>query len=176
MYQSPSRHRSVNDYANREALKAALLSKTVRNSSTSPDNESSAEKSFGVVTEEGDYATPVTNNDDPLAHDERDWIQNIVDPEEQPPQTVSLEIERLLALKSYMLLDKRGSTKESQIASLDCLTGMARRVFDVPTVLVSLVDLGRMYVLAGSVEEREIPRKGGPLRAHYPEHSRRHCY
>jgi GAF domain-containing protein len=153
----PSRYRSVNDYANREALKAALLPKTVKTSSTSSSDDSSTENSCAAVTEECEHTTSVADNDDSLAHDERDWIQNVVDPETQHQQTVALEVERLLVLKSYMILDTRGSTKESQ--SLDRLTDMARRVFDVPTVGISLVDLGRTYILAG-LDIQETPRKG----------------
>lgn len=155
----PSRHRSVNDYANREDLKAALLSTTVRNSS----DESSTENSIGAVTEGNEHTLPVADNDDILVHDERDWIENLGDPAKQSPQTVESEIERLLVLKSYMILDTRGSTKESQFASLDRLTDMARRVFGVETVAITLVDLGRINILAGFKTKgtlRETPRKG----------------
>jgi hypothetical protein len=152
------RHRSVNDYANREDLKAALLSKTVRNSSTSSD-DSSTENLFGAVTEGSEHAIPLADNDNVLAHDERDWIQNVVDPETQSPQNVTHEIERLMVLKSYMILDTRGSTENSLFASLDRLTEMARRVFDVPTVGVTLVDMGRINILAG-LDIKETPRKG----------------
>jgi CheY-like chemotaxis protein/GAF domain-containing protein len=158
MVETPSRHRSVNDYASREALKAALLSNMVRNPSTS-SIDSSTENSLGVLTEDSEHTIPTADNDNILAHDERDWIQNVVNPETQSPQTVACEIERLMVLKSYMILDTRGSTKETQFASLDRLTDMARRVFGVETVGITLVDLGRINILAG-LEVHDTPRKG----------------
>jgi hypothetical protein len=48
-----------------------------------------------------------------------------------------------------MILDTLGSTKETQFASLDRLTDMARRVFGVETAGITLVDLGRINILAG---------------------------
>jgi CheY-like chemotaxis protein/GAF domain-containing protein len=162
MVEIPPRHRSVNDYASREALKAALLSNMVRTSSTLSVDSSTAENSLGNVTEDSERTIPMAENaenDDILAHDERDWIQNVVDPETQSPQTITSEIERLLVLKSYMILDTPGSTKETQFASLDRLTVMGRRVFGVEQVGITLVDLGRVNVLAG-LEVKETPRKG----------------
>jgi CheY-like chemotaxis protein len=148
MMEIPQRRRSVNDYTSREALEAALLqSNRDRNSS----DDLSTANSVGVVTLDGHEVD-----------DKRDWIQNIVDPETQPPQSLSHEVERLLVLKSYMILDTHSSTEDSNPGPLDRLTEMTTRVFGVPVCMVSLVDLGRLYVLAKSgMDVREAPRKGG---------------
>jgi hypothetical protein len=68
-----------------------------------------------------------------------DWVLPIPDPgcEEQTPEQ---ELQRLLTLKSYMLLD---SEKEEEF---DKLTQEAREVFGVPTSLISLIDFGRQFL------------------------------
>lgn len=81
-----------------------------------------------------------------------DWLLPVPDPEAEP-QTVQNELQRLLTLKSYLLLDAH---KEE---AFEKLTNEARELFNVPTSLISLIDLGRQFLLSGAAEhERETSR------------------
>lgn len=81
-----------------------------------------------------------------------DWLLPVPDPVAEP-QTVQNEMQRLLTLKSYLLLD---AAKEE---AFDELTREARHIYDVPTSLISLVDLGRQFLLSGADDDaRETPR------------------
>jgi len=72
-----------------------------------------------------------------------DWLLPIPD-EEAEEQTVDKELQRLLILKSYLVLD---AEKEE---AFDRLTEEACRQFNVPTSLISLVDLGRQFAFSSS--------------------------
>ena len=83
-----------------------------------------------------------------------DWLLPIPDPDAEP-QVVLTEMQRLLTLKSYLLLD---AAKEE---AFDQLTREACAVYDVPTSVISLVDLGRQFFLSSTGapdETRETPR------------------
>lgn len=83
-----------------------------------------------------------------------DWLLPIPDPDAEP-QVVLTEMQRLLTLKSYLLLD---AAKEE---AFDQLTREACAVYGVPTSLISLVDLGRQFFLSStgaSSDTRETPR------------------
>jgi hypothetical protein len=84
---------------------------------------------------------------------EPDWKLPIHDPCAEE-QTVESELQRLLTLKSYLLLDAE------QEEAFDRLTEEARRIYNVPTSLISLIDLGRQYCFAGVQpgEQRETAR------------------
>jgi hypothetical protein len=71
------------------------------------------------------------------------------------PRTMEEEVERLLVLQSYFVLD---TDREE---AFDRITGIASRVFDAPIALLSLVDLGREWFLSnhGMGDVRETPRK-----------------
>lgn len=82
-----------------------------------------------------------------------DWRLPVADPYAEE-QTIDGELHRLLTLKSYLLLDA------DQEEAFVRLTEEARRVYDVPTSLIAIVDLGRQYFFAGVGEgqDRETPR------------------
>ena len=85
-----------------------------------------------------------------------DWMLPVPDPDAEP-QAVLTEMQRLLTLKSYLLLD---TAKEE---AFDKLTREACQVYDVPTSLISLVDLGRQFFVSNTTtgtpdETRETPR------------------
>jgi tetratricopeptide (TPR) repeat protein len=83
-----------------------------------------------------------------------DWLLPVPDPDAEP-QTVLTEMQRLLTLKSYLLLD---AAKEE---AFDQLTREACALYNVPTSLISLVDLGRQFLLSNTgIEDgtRETPR------------------
>jgi hypothetical protein len=65
------------------------------------------------------------------------------------------EVERLLVLQSYLVLD---TDRED---AFERITSIASRVFDAPIALLSLVDLGREWFLSnhGMGDVRETPRK-----------------
>jgi tetratricopeptide (TPR) repeat protein len=83
-----------------------------------------------------------------------DWLLPVPDPDAEP-QTVLTEMQRLLTLKSYLLLD---AAKEE---AFDKLTREACEIYNVPTSLISLVDLGRQFLLSNTGvpdDSRETPR------------------
>jgi hypothetical protein len=70
---------------------------------------------------------------------EEDWILP-----EAEEQTVDNETQRLLTLKSYLLLD---AAKEE---AFDKLTEEACETFGVPISLISLIDLGRQFLFSNT--------------------------
>jgi len=83
-----------------------------------------------------------------------DWVLTNYDLKNSEPQSLEEELNRLQALRSYLLLD---SEREEQF---ERLTALASRVMDVPIALVSLVDLGRQWFMSnrGLGDVRETPR------------------
>lgn len=75
--------------------------------------------------------------------DQTDWRLPVPDPEAEE-QTVEGELRRLWTLKSYLALD---AEKEE---AFDKLTEEARDVYNVPTSLISLVDLGRQFLFSNT--------------------------
>ena len=91
-----------------------------------------------------------------------DWILPTFEDETTNPQTVNEEIKRLQTLKSYLVLDSKCEE------AFDRITQLASRIFDVPLSMVTLIDLGRQYLMSshglsnfGLNEEdtRDVPRK-----------------
>lgn len=83
-----------------------------------------------------------------------DWLLPVPDAEAEE-QTIDGELQRLLNLKSYLLLD---AAKEE---AFDRLTEEARQLYRVPTSLISLVDLGRQFLFSNTGNPgdiRETPR------------------
>jgi len=100
-----------------------------------------------------DYETPESLQqalEDAVDRD-RDWLLPCADPDAQP-QTVPDELQRLLTLRSYLLLDADAEQ------AFEELTEQARVEYNVPTSLISLVDLGRQFLFAGASGIRETPR------------------
>eukprot|EP00522_Entomoneis_paludosa_P003000 CAMPEP_0172471272 /NCGR_PEP_ID=MMETSP1065-20121228/67733_1 /TAXON_ID=265537 /ORGANISM="Amphiprora paludosa, Strain CCMP125" /LENGTH=726 /DNA_ID=CAMNT_0013229367 /DNA_START=183 /DNA_END=2363 /DNA_ORIENTATION=- len=77
----------------------------------------------------------------PQGKAQTDWMLPMEDPTAEK-QTREGELQRLLNLKSFMLLD---AEKEEEF---DKLTQEAREAFGVPTSLISLIDLGRQFFLS----------------------------
>jgi hypothetical protein len=82
----------------------------------------------------------------------KDWILPVPDPELEA-QTIDGELQRLLTLRSYLMLDA-----ESEVA-FDNLTKEACELFQVPISLVTLVDFGRQFMFSKQgIPARETPR------------------
>ncbi|KAL7555508.1 hypothetical protein ACA910_014123 [Epithemia clementina (nom. ined.)] len=83
-----------------------------------------------------------------------DWMLQIYDPETTVPQTPDREYDRLSVLKSYQILD---TPRELEFESI---TQEAKEFFQVPIVVVSLVDLGRQWFksIQGLDAVSETPR------------------
>lgn len=105
-----------------------------------------------VTAQELDAALSTVPQEDAISSN--DWVLPVPDPEAEE-QTREGELERLLTLKSYMLLD---AEKEEEF---DKLTLEAREAFGVPTSLISLIDLGRQFLFSntGANGVRETSRQ-----------------
>jgi hypothetical protein len=93
------------------------------------------------------------SDDSPEARKQADWILPIPDPEAET-QTIDGELQRLLTLKSYLMLDAENEE------AFDRLTEEACELFNVPISLVTLVDFGRQFLFSkkGLPGVRETPR------------------
>ena len=65
-----------------------------------------------------------------------------IDQQTSDPQSLDVEIKRLIALKSFNII---GSEREP---IFERITAFASRTFDVPIALVSLIDLGRQWFMS----------------------------
>jgi GAF domain-containing protein len=85
-----------------------------------------------------------------------EWKLPLVDEATSEPQSMEEEVKRLQTLQSYFVLDSEGED------DFDRITRLAAKMFDVPTCVVSLVDLGRQWFLSKvGLDEAvtELPRK-----------------
>jgi GAF domain-containing protein len=126
------RNRSVVDFDSEDALRKALLA---------DDTNSEA------ITGESDLSSSSSPN--------LDWVLPNLDHSTSDVQSMKEELQRLLVLKSYLILDN------DREESFERITALGARIFEAPICLVSLVDLGRQWFLSnrglGSV--RETPRR-----------------
>ncbi|GKZ00984.1 hypothetical protein MPSEU_001049900 [Mayamaea pseudoterrestris] len=90
---------------------------------------------------------------------EPDWKLPVHDPCAEE-QTVESELQRLLTLKSYLVLDA------AQEEAFDRLTEEARRIYNVSTAYISLIDLGRKFIFAGIYGEGRDTTRNISLCAH----------
>ncbi|KAG7371456.1 response regulator receiver domain containing protein [Nitzschia inconspicua] len=86
-----------------------------------------------------------------------DWVLTNYDEKNSQPQTMEEEMKRLQALRSYLILD---SERESQF---ERLIAMGKRIFSVPMTSITLIDLGRQWIVSsrGLGDMRETPRNEG---------------
>ena len=91
----------------------------------------------------------------------RDWTVDDIDPQTQNEPCLEHEIERLLDLKAYLILDTVRSNERD--TPFDRLVEMAGRFFDNRFIcVITLVDMGRQYFLTYTpVISRVIPRATG---------------
>lgn len=141
------RNRSVNDFDTTQGLKAALKSPDIR-----VTFDDLGRQNINNADLDDDVASIASSVEE---QQELDWLLTNYNAELSQTQSLSQELERLICLKSYLLLD---SERES---SFERLTALASRMFRVPIALVSLVDLGRQWFMSnrGLGDARETPRK-----------------
>jgi hypothetical protein len=90
----------------------------------------------------------------PVVPRKADWLLPVPDPDAEK-QTIDGELQRLLTLKSYLMLDAENDE------AFDRLTREACELFNVPISLVTMVDLGRQFLFSKTGLEgdsRETPR------------------
>jgi hypothetical protein len=172
-------NRSVRDYDSEQALRRALTAMesspkghndegTGKAEETSQLDRNNGAAGAATVTDVGDAdllstttAAPVTlpavqqETDRNKKMADLDWVMPSLDPDTSEVQSMKDELQRLLVLKSYMILD---SERE---ATFERLTGLACRIFKVPIALVSVVDLGRQWFMSnrGLGDVRETSRR-----------------
>ena len=117
----PLRHRTVLDYDSSSAVSSALMEP---NSNPTPYQMSSCVISGGT--------TSIC----------RDWQTPFLDPNTSEAESLEKEVERLLVLKEYLILDSDREEKFERI------TALVSRIFDIPICLVSLVDIGRQWFMS----------------------------
>lgn len=123
-----ARYRSVLDFPSEEALREALR--------------------CGVTHEIPSFASPQTDPED------FQWILSKADALTTEVQTIEEELDRLMCLKSYYLLD---ADREEVF---DRLARLGKRTFRVPYCNVSLMDFSRQWVVAcEGTDQREYERK-----------------
>ena len=92
-----------------------------------------------------------------MKHD--DWIQDNIDEETSYPFDPLHEARRLMTLKSYNLLDTNNHDPQYEE-----ITRLAQSVFDCPIAMVTIVDMGRLWLkeIQGLPDEViQVPRAGG---------------
>ncbi len=117
----PLRHRTVLDYDSPSVVSSALMEP---NSHPTPYQMTSCVISGG--------STSIC----------RDWQTPFLDPNTSEPESLEREVERLMMLKEYLILDSDREEKFERI------TALASRIFDIPICLVSLVDIGRQWFMS----------------------------
>jgi hypothetical protein len=83
-----------------------------------------------------------------------DWVLPSFDSATTHVQTLELEVQRLTVLKSYLLLD---APREE---AFERITSLAARIFAVPIALITLIDLGREFMVCDyGLDGRETKRQ-----------------
>lgn len=73
-----------------------------------------------------------------------DWQTPNLNHDSSEPESLEKEVERLMALKEYLILDADREEKFERI------TALASRIFDIQICLVSLVDVGRQWFMSAT--------------------------
>jgi CheY-like chemotaxis protein len=95
-----------------------------------------------------------TSQDQNVLHQKLEWVLPQFDPATTNEESVEEELKRLQAVQSYLLLD---SQREE---AFDRITALAARIFDAPMAVVSLIDLGRQWLISyEGIDCQELHRK-----------------
>ena len=84
-----------------------------------------------------------------------DWMMDNLDQRTSHPQHYSVEAKRLMMLKTFQVLDVDPEP------AFERITALASRIFNAPMAFISLVDMGRQFLLSsrGMGDGREGARK-----------------
>ena len=123
------RVRSATDYENEASLREALTEPPYRDPTTLPPNE----KSVGSCIFNGNLLDSFNCCD---------YQMGKLDLSTSHAPTLEDEVERLMELKHFAVLDSDHEEKFERI------TALASRIFVVPICLISLVDIGRQWFLS----------------------------
>jgi len=160
--QADRENRSVNDFDTPEELRLALTNMDIKRSGrnggpyvsfgqpTISEQPLREKQASGVKDKNG------TDDSEPAELDPKlDWVLENYDKNTTEAQSIDDELQRLLVLKSYLMLDSE--KKES----FERITGLASRIFQCPMALISLVDIGRQWFMSnrGLGDARETSRK-----------------
>jgi CheY-like chemotaxis protein/signal transduction histidine kinase len=164
-----TRARSVVDYDTEESLRRALLSVDLLDDAISDGSGSGddGETPGGAMSGGGHHDSLRSSmkldgfdpNEDVMALPgacDLDWVLHDADPETSEVQSVEQELRRLQVLKTYLVLDSERDK------CFERYTDLSSRLFECPVSMISLIDIGRAWVLANvGVDERirEGPRK-----------------
>lgn len=95
-----------------------------------------------------------TGPDQAMLAEQLDWVLPSFDETTTHAQTLESEVQRLAVLKSYLLLD---APREE---AFERITSLAARIFAVPIALITLIDLGREFMVGGyGSGARDVERK-----------------
>ncbi|KAI2490558.1 hypothetical protein MHU86_24011 [Fragilaria crotonensis] len=149
------RARSVNDFDTQEGLRVALKRGEAQVASADVGRESPRSlrgTTLGLCRDDDSQSECSTVFEQDT---EADWMLSNFDEETSRMQTLDEELNRLLVLKNYLILDSA-----EREAKFERLTGLAARIFHAPIALVSVVDLGRQWFMStkGLGDAKEVPR------------------
>lgn len=152
-------NRTVNDFDSPEELSQALKSMTLTRSKNidgqyisfkSPEVDEGQSENISAPSD------PEAPGNQPQKLDPKlDWVLENYEESTTETQSLDDELQRLLVLKSYLLLDSE------RREAFERVTGLASRIFKCPMALISLVDVGRQWFMSnrGLGDTRETPRK-----------------
>lgn len=154
--------RSVIDYPSESSVKHALhraLSFEEGECSSSTSSGSDIRESLGCGMDLDGSRSSNLPLDLQLDTNHLDWFIPDVDPESSRRQTIEEEAQRLMALKSYMVLEE--VEKEQHKFQLDRLARLANRLFGTQMAFASVMDLGRALFLGrDNLSINGVARKG----------------
>jgi hypothetical protein len=100
------------------------------------------------------YQVARTSQDQNELHRQLEWVLPQFDPVTTNEESVEEELKRLQAVQSYLLLDNQREE------AFDRITALAARLFDAPMAVVSLIDLGRQWLISyEGIDCQELHRK-----------------
>ena len=128
-------------HLNQEDASMAVVSQQESSSVISVNCPCHLKDTTATTATTGSAPTPPTTNED------SDWRIAAAAPDSKV-QSIDEEMKRLLVLKSYHLLEVQNDAQAVQDMGLERFITMARRIFDVPLAVITLVDISRCYQVA----------------------------
>ena len=123
---------SVLDYETTEALATVLAGVPTKNNMAIPADDEKTASSSVLEFQTSKNHVPVV-----------DWKLPLFDTKTTNEQTIEHELQRLIALRSYNILE----VERDEV--FDRITRLAGEVFEAPVAIINLVDLGRAWFVSG---------------------------